>query len=278
MAGIPMAYGIPFWAVTAVIYILAIGGVIVGIAFMLRGVLLRRGVSFGGGGSGKRVGDVKVITIDEGRVNEMWAYRSNIDKVYVSYDPKRRLYYFHVVLPNIQPLIDAATGAPVYFSKAVSVLDRESKATLAIHPKDIITDAVITSLYALEPVTATVTSNADSESGAVSAIPPDALNSLISSIKSKALSHRSSAISNVIDVHPNIKIAIAGTDGAVVSYIISKLAIFTDSFTATLTPILESVQALKKVKGTGMNFERLILLIGALIAIYMVLMLIFRKF
>jgi len=45
MAGIPMAYGIPFWAVTAVIYILAIGGVAVGIAFMLRGVLLRRGVS-----------------------------------------------------------------------------------------------------------------------------------------------------------------------------------------------------------------------------------------
>jgi len=40
-----MAYGIPFWAVTAVIYILAIGGVAVGIAFMLRGVLLRRGVS-----------------------------------------------------------------------------------------------------------------------------------------------------------------------------------------------------------------------------------------
>jgi len=70
MAGIPMAYGIPLWAVTAVIYILAIGGVIVGVAFMLRGVLLRRGVSFGGG---KRIGDVKVITIDEGRVNEMWA-------------------------------------------------------------------------------------------------------------------------------------------------------------------------------------------------------------
>ncbi|MDT7902518.1 MAG: hypothetical protein RQ838_00475, partial [Caldivirga sp.] len=67
MAGIPMAYGIPFWAVTAVIYILAIGGVAVGIAFILRGVLLRRGVSFGGGG-GKRIGDVKVITIDEGSV------------------------------------------------------------------------------------------------------------------------------------------------------------------------------------------------------------------
>jgi hypothetical protein len=134
MAGIPMAYGIPFWAVTAVIYILAIGGVAVGIAFMLRGVLLRRGVSFGGGG--KRIGDVKVITIDEGSVNEMWAYRSNIDKVYVSYDPKRRLYYFHVVLPHIKPLIDGATGAPVYFSKAVSVVDRDSKVALAIHPKD----------------------------------------------------------------------------------------------------------------------------------------------
>jgi hypothetical protein len=131
MAGIPMAYGIPFWAVTAVIYILAIGGVAVGIAFMLRGVLLRRGVSFGGGG--KRIGDVKVITIDEGSVNEMWAYRSNIDKVYVSYDPKRRLYYFHVVLPHIKPLIDGATGAPVYFSKAVSVVDRDSKVALAIH-------------------------------------------------------------------------------------------------------------------------------------------------
>jgi len=277
MAGIPMAYGIPFWAVTAVIYILAIGGVAVGIAFMLRGVLLKRGVSFSGGG-GKRIGDVKVITIDEGSVNEMWAYRSNIDKVYVSYDPKRRLYYFHVVLPHIKPLIDAATGAPVYFSKAVSVVDRDSKVTLAIHPKDIITDAVITSLYATEPATAAVTSGADSESGAVSAIPPDALNSLISSIESRALNHHSSRLFNVIDVLPNIKIAIAGTDGVVISYIVNKLVTHTIGFTTTLTPILESVQALKKVKGTGMNFERLILLIGALIAIYMVLMLIFRKF
>jgi hypothetical protein len=277
MAGIPMAYGIPFWAVTAVIYILAIGGVIVGIAFMLRGILLKRGVSFSGGG-GKRIGDVKVITIDEGSVNEMWAYYSNINNVLVSYDPKRRLYYFHVILPNIQPLIDSTTGAPVYFSKAVSVVDRGSKVTLTIHPRDIITDAVITSLYAAEPVTAVVASSADGETGAVSAIPPDALNSLISSIESRALNHRSSAISKVIDVHPNIKIAIAGTDGAVLSYIVNKLVTHVSSFTATLTPILESVQALKKVKGTGMNFERLILLIGALIAIYMVLMLIFRKF
>ena len=271
-----MAYGVPFWAVTVVIYILAIGGVIVGIAFMLRGILLRRGVSFGGGG--KRIGDVKVITIDEGRVNEMWAYYSNINNVLVSYDSKRRLYYFHVILPNIQPLIDSATGAPVYFSKAVSVVDRGSKVTLTIHPRDIITDAVITSLYAAEPVTAAVTSSADGETGAVSAIPPDALNSLISSIESRALNHRSNAISKVIDVHPNIKIAIAGTDGAVLSYIVNKLVTHVSSFTATLTPILESVQALKKVKGTGMNIERLILLIGALIAIYMVLMLIFRKF
>jgi len=277
MAGILLINGIPFWAVTAVIYILAIGGVLVGVAFMLRGVLLRRGVSFGGGG--KRIGDVKVITIDEGRVNEMWAYYSNINNVLVSYDPKRRLYYFHVVLPNIQPLIDSVTGAPVYFSKAVSVVDRGSKVTLTIHPRDIITDAVITSLYAAEPVTAVVTSSADTETGAVSAIPPDALNSLISSIESRALSHSSSkAISKVIDVHPNIKIAIAGTDGAVISYIVNKLVTHISSFTATLTPILESVQALKRVKGTGMNFERLILLIGALIAIYMVLMLIFRKF
>jgi len=277
MAGIPMAYGIPFWAVTAVIYILAIGGVAVGIAFMLRGILLKRGVSFSGGG-GKRIGDVKVITIDEGRVNEMWAYYSNINNVLVSYDPKRRLYYFHVVLPHIKPLIDSATGAPVYFSKAVSVVDRDSKVTLAIHPKDIITDAVITSLYASEPVTATVTSGADSESGTVSAIPPDALNSLISSIESRALSSARSRLSNVIDVLPNIKIAIAGTDGAVISYIVNKLVTHTIGFTTTLTPILESVQALKKVKGTGMNFERLIFIIGALIAIYMVLMLIFKKF
>jgi len=92
------------------------------------------------------------------------------------------------------------------------------------------------------------------------------------------LNNARSRLSNVIDVLPNIKIAIAGTDGAVISYIVNKLVTHTIGFTTTLTPILESVQALKRVKGTGMNFERLILLIGALIAIYMVLMLIFRKF